>query len=359
MSVSKATNAVVTYTGNDTASEFAVPFPTYSEDDLVVEIETVATGAVETIVLDTDYSLADIGIPGTNAELTLIDASQDWVDGDGDLATGYRLIISFTDDGYQTSNLQNLGRFASATFGTVLDRATMFIKALQAKLSRGLLISQKSLDAGFDPLLPTPVTGDENRVLMLTAAKDGFEFGPTAAEVSGAEAFAIAAEAAQTAAEAAQAAAEAAQAAAETAETNAETAETNAETAETNAEAAAVAAAASAAAAAASAGIVIVATQSIAAAGQIAPNSNVRQLLKVQGNGAARTTANAPFSSTPTDGTFIVLVGQNGTNTLTIPYVDAAGGCLLNGDCTLGLNDTLTLVYDATANRYYEISRSR
>jgi hypothetical protein len=352
MSVSKATNAVVTYTGNDTASEFAVPFPTYSEDDLVVEIETVATGAVQAIVLDTDYSLDDIGIPGTNAELTLIDASQAWVDGDGDLATGYRLIIRFTDDGYQTTNLQNLGRFASATFGATLDRATMFIKALQAKLSRGLLISQKSLDAGFDPLLPTPLAGDEDRVLMLNATKDGFEFGPTATEVSGAGASAIAAAASATAAGLSETAAG-------LSETAAGLSETAAGLSETAAAASAAAAAASAAAAAASAGFTIVANQSIAAGGQITPDVNVRQVLKVQGNGAARTTDTAPFISSPADGTLIVLAGQHAVNTLTIPYADVAGGFVGNGDCTLGLNDTLTLLFDLTANRHYEVSRSR
>lgn len=98
--------------------------------------------------------------------------------------------------------------------------------------------------------------------------------------------------------------------------------------------------------------------QAISAAGQIVLNTSMRQVLKVSGNAAAITTANAPFTTTPNDGLKVILEGTDGTNTVTIPYADVAGGCLLNGDRTLGLGDTLTLYYNATDDRYYEESRN-
>lgn len=112
--------------------------------------------------------------------------------------------------------------------------------------------------------------------------------------------------------------------------------------------------------ASASGGFTISGTQSVPSggAGQINLNSSIQQMLKVQGTGGAVTTANAPFSSTPADGTLITLIGKSATNTVTIPYADVAGGCLLKGPRTLGLNDSLTLIYDATDDRYYDSGRN-
>jgi hypothetical protein len=100
------------------------------------------------------------------------------------------------------------------------------------------------------------------------------------------------------------------------------------------------------------------ALQSIASGGTITINAAIQQFLKVQGNGGAQTVANSPFSSPPSNGTIILLRGTSNTNTLTIPYSDGNGGCMLNGDCTLGLNDTLTLVYDSAEQRYWELARN-
>ena len=105
-------------------------------------------------------------------------------------------------------------------------------------------------------------------------------------------------------------------------------------------------------------GITIVSNQAIGSGGQITLSSATRQLLKVSGSGGAQIASTTPFSSTPIDGIKIILHGTDGTNTLEIQNNDAAGGCLLNGDAILGLNDELTLVYDATADRYYEESRN-
>lgn len=105
-------------------------------------------------------------------------------------------------------------------------------------------------------------------------------------------------------------------------------------------------------------GFVVTATQDITAAGTILLGSEVQQWLKVQGDAGAQTAATAPFASSPSDGTIIVLEGQSDTNTLTINSSDSAGGCLLNGDVVLGANETINLLYDATANRWKEISRS-
>lgn len=102
----------------------------------------------------------------------------------------------------------------------------------------------------------------------------------------------------------------------------------------------------------------VVAVQSIAASGQIALASSPEQVLKVQGDSGAQSASTTPFSGTPIDGQIIRLEGQDNANTLTISNNDAAGGCILNGDATLGKYDTLILRYDSTDDRYIEQGRN-
>lgn len=106
------------------------------------------------------------------------------------------------------------------------------------------------------------------------------------------------------------------------------------------------------------AGYVFEAAQSVIDTSTIAIDAtNKFQAVPVSGDGGAATTANSAFSLTPQDGTSLIIIG--GANAVTIPYADVAGGCLLNGDWTGTTAMTLTLLYSATANRYYEIGRNQ
>jgi len=100
------------------------------------------------------------------------------------------------------------------------------------------------------------------------------------------------------------------------------------------------------------------AVQNITAGGTITPGSGAQQILLVQGSGGPQDAHIVPFSSTPTDGTILILIGQDDSKILTIFHNDAAGGCLLKGDCYLGKDDTLMLVRNNTTGRYNELNRS-
>jgi hypothetical protein len=83
------------------------------------------------------------------------------------------------------------------------------------------------------------------------------------------------------------------------------------------------------------------------------------QFRRVTGDGAAVEAASAPFgSSAPADGTVIRLVGQSDEFTVKLVSSDTAKGILLNGDCVLGKAMTLDVQYDATLDRYVELSRN-
>lgn len=106
-------------------------------------------------------------------------------------------------------------------------------------------------------------------------------------------------------------------------------------------------------------GLSIAAVQNVASNGTIIPGSSIQQALKVQGNGGPQDASITPFSANPSDdGTIIVLIGQDDSKILTITHNDNANGCMLKGNCYLGQNDTLGLMWDETAQRYIELFRS-
>jgi hypothetical protein len=78
----------------------------------------------------------------------------------------------------------------------------------------------------------------------------------------------------------------------------------------------------------------------------------------VQGDVAPIAMSNTPFSGVVADGTEIKLIGNDDTNTVEFTNNDIAGGCILNGNAILLKYYFLTLVYDATLDRYIEKSRN-
>lgn len=101
------------------------------------------------------------------------------------------------------------------------------------------------------------------------------------------------------------------------------------------------------------------AVQTIAAGGTIAIGSNNLQILPVKGDSAAVTTSTTPFGTTPpSNGTRIILVGDDDTNTVTVPVTDVANGCLLNGSAALKKGFLLEVIWVGATARYVEIARN-
>jgi hypothetical protein len=83
------------------------------------------------------------------------------------------------------------------------------------------------------------------------------------------------------------------------------------------------------------------------------------QYRRVSGSGGPVTLSAQPFgSSAPADATMIRLIGQSDSDTVSLVSSDSAKGCLLNGNITLGLGQAIDLAYDATLDRYIEVSRN-
>ncbi len=82
------------------------------------------------------------------------------------------------------------------------------------------------------------------------------------------------------------------------------------------------------------------------------------QFLRVAGGVGNVTLDSTPFSTTPRDGTKLVIVGHSNANSVKIEYADIDEGCLLNGDATLQKGFSLVLIYDDILKRYIELSRN-
>lgn len=103
------------------------------------------------------------------------------------------------------------------------------------------------------------------------------------------------------------------------------------------------------------------ATQFVGSGGTITTtNFDGFQFCPVQGLTGAWVASTTPFGNGGAwqDGTVITLCGQDDTNTLTITNSDIQYGCILNGDCVLGKNQTVTVIYNKTAQRFIQISRN-
>ena len=225
MTLSSATNSN-DYTGAGTLSIYDYDFMIFADTDLVVTVAD--TDNVETILtITTDYTVTDAG-ESAGGTVVLVDAAQDWLDGDGDLKTDYKLNIRRVRPLTQETDIRNQGDFFPETYEDALDHIVMVCQQLQEQIDRAVISG---------------------------ATQDTVTVETLADSIAAAAVAQAAAEAAQAGAEAAETNAETAETNAEAAKTNAETAETNAETAETNAEAAQVAAEAAQVAAEAATGV--------------------------------------------------------------------------------------------------------
>jgi hypothetical protein len=80
----------------------------------------------------------------------------------------------------------------------------------------------------------------------------------------------------------------------------------------------------------------------------------------VQGDATSISLSATPFGTGANwpDGTIIRLVGQSNANTVTATNNDAANGMILNGSWIGGYGDQLTVQYDSSAERWFEVERN-
>lgn len=114
-----ATTTEITYTGNGVADTFNFPFLVFDAEDLVVtEIDT--DGVETTLVLDTDYTVAGVGLEGLG-QVTRVA---------GALPADYQLVIESILDRTQAIDIRNQGTFVRELHEQAFDRAVRLVQEL-------------------------------------------------------------------------------------------------------------------------------------------------------------------------------------------------------------------------------------
>lgn len=303
------------YTGTNLISVYAYAFKIFTDSDLRVVVRNISTGVETVLTKTTDYTVSGVGVTG-GGNVTLVNASQAWLTG-GFLSSAYKIAIIRMRSIVQSADIKNQGDFYPETHETAFDKATMIDQQQQDQIDRSVKFPDSFDISSFDPNIPTTIVGLANRVIGTNDDGDGFEVGPSFADIGTA-----AADSAAAAASAASAAASAAAAAASAID-----------------------------AANASLGVVVTGTlaspQNISASGiTYVPANGDLQTWFVQGNGGPVTvTANPAISAALAPGKRLRLSGRSDTNTLTL---NDGNGLDLNGPIVLGASSSIDLEFDGT-----------
>jgi hypothetical protein len=178
VTVALNTLAVLPYIGNGTASVFPVTFPTFENENIQVEVSDV-DGNTEALDLTTDFTLADIGKPGVNGSVTLVNNANAYLTGTGKLKTGYTLYVKFAANVSQPMKGRDWGQFAPERFERTLDRLAMNIAAVKAIASKALAVQTGD---GASVTLPS-LAGNASKILQVKADESGFEYGVTSGQI--------------------------------------------------------------------------------------------------------------------------------------------------------------------------------
>jgi hypothetical protein len=127
MTVNSAT-ATASYLGNGATQLFPVPFYFLADTDLKVSFKSAATGAVSVLTLNSQYTLNGAGDP-SGGTLTMLA-----VPAPGDQLFIERNLIFVQQTAYPENN-----KFPSASHEKALDRDTMGLQQLDARLARALI----------------------------------------------------------------------------------------------------------------------------------------------------------------------------------------------------------------------------
>lgn len=113
------------YDGNDSTTVFPVDFYFLADAELLVVLTVVSTGVENTLILDTDYTVQDAGVP-SGGSVTLVVPP----------ATGERLTIVRNMPLTQLTDYTENDPFPAESHETALDRLTMLVQQLQEEVNR-------------------------------------------------------------------------------------------------------------------------------------------------------------------------------------------------------------------------------
>lgn len=164
------------YTGTGAAHSFSPTFKIFDDDDLDVLVEKTSDGTITTLVKTTDYTVTGVGA-ATGFTLALVNASQAWLDGDGDLKSGYTLAILSNRTFLQDTSIRNQGPYYPNVIEDEFDKQLVLLQQLKEKLNRAIVFKKTSTETGI--LCDFTLSGNAGKILAINDDEDAIELGPT------------------------------------------------------------------------------------------------------------------------------------------------------------------------------------
>ncbi|MHA2066261.1 MAG: hypothetical protein ACXABY_17965 [Candidatus Thorarchaeota archaeon] len=168
MSVSSTTNRV-SATGDGATSVYPYTFRIFADTELLVTVVLDSTGVETTLTKTTDYTVDGVNI-GSGGNVTLVDASQAWLDGDGDLLATYSIVIRRVLPLTQGTDIRNQGSFYPEAHEDEFDKSRMIDQQQQDELDRSVKTAETSTSTGL--VFPEP---DATKIVGWNAAGTALE----------------------------------------------------------------------------------------------------------------------------------------------------------------------------------------
>lgn len=160
MTISSTTRVAGPFVGSGTTATFPFTFKVFEATDLLAVLLDLATGAITTLALTTDYTAAlnadQDSSPGGSITLTA-----------GNLATGYTLTITTGIAVLQGLDLTNGGAFYPDVINSALDLLTILVQQLAVQVARTLQVP--ITDAATGVVLP-PAAERAGKVLVFDSS---------------------------------------------------------------------------------------------------------------------------------------------------------------------------------------------
>lgn len=181
-----------TYAGNGVTTAFPFPYWFFSTNDIKVYLRDGTTKAETLQTNPANYSVSGTATNG----VYLSGGTINFVTPP---ATGQTVVIFRDPVQTQDLNLIDNQAFPAGDVMNRLDKLTAFAQRLAERVSRALSLTDAQTDA-FTPTIPTTFAANPSTALIINAAGNGLDIGPTVTQISNAQTYAANAAASASAA---------------------------------------------------------------------------------------------------------------------------------------------------------------
>ena len=144
------------FIGAGSTNVFGYTYRIINQLDIRVTVRNTSTQVETLLVIATDYTVSGVGALG-GGNVTLVDAGQPYLDGAGNLNTGFNLTLRRVRTNIQETDVRNQGPQFPKTYEDALDHQTMIAQQQQDELDRSLKLPETVDPATVTTELPVPV----------------------------------------------------------------------------------------------------------------------------------------------------------------------------------------------------------